>query len=366
MMRLHPLPRTRGMSPAEIAAHWVVLQDSRDLSAREEAEFAAWCEDPAHADAYRKASGAMTLFDDELVGGDSNLRALRQAALEAEPAPRHRFPPVASMAVAASIAAALVFVGLRHPDVPAGPRSAVPAATRVAASGGAVAPANPLEYRTGVGERRTVKLADGSVVTMNTQTKFSVAFSEHRRIIRLSRGQALFEVFHDASRPFSVEAADRQVTALGTVFEVRVDPGRVKVTLIRGRVVVDRTSEASSSYDGAPIAPTILKPGEQFDAELGAPQKVAAVNVDQQLLWRNGFVEFDDESLGRAVAEINRYSPHPITLSNDGVAALHVSGLYRTGAPDQFIDAVQGILPIEAKATAQGGVELSLAARRAP
>jgi transmembrane sensor len=181
----------------------------------------------------------------------------------------------------------------------------------------------------------------------------------------MSRGQALFEVSHDSARPFTVEAADRQVTALGTIFEVRVDPGRVNVTLIRGKVVVDRSPEANGGYDETRIPPTILKPGQQFDAELGAPQKVAAVDIDRQLLWRNGFVEFDDEPLGRAVAEINRYSARPIVLSNDGVAALHVSGLFRTGSPDQFVDAIEGLLPVDAKPNGQGGIELSIVPGRA-
>lgn len=362
MMRLRAIPNTRGMSSAEAAAHWLVLHDAGALSASEEAEFEAWHDDPAHADAYRRAAGAMAIFGAD-AGSDPNLRALRQAALEAGPAPRrHYYAIAASLLVAISLGAATLF--LLRPEGMMGNSPGARSSTVIAASGSPEAVAGTTEYSTGIGERRVVRLADGSSVTLNTRSKLTVAFTANRRIVRLARGQALFEVAHDRSRPFIVEAADRQITALGTVFEVRVDPGRVNVVLFQGRVVVDRLPDAASGYEPAAMPSAILKPGEQFSAELGAPQKVATVDTQRELLWRDGFVEFDDEPLGRAVAEINRYTKRPITLSNDGVAALHVSGLYRTGSPDQFIDAVQGILPVSTKLTPQGNIEIALSPRQ--
>jgi transmembrane sensor len=148
------------------------------------------------------------------------------------------------------------------------------------------------------------------------------------------------------------------------MFEVRVDPGRVNVVLIEGSVAVDRTPEATRAFESVPLVPTVLKPGEEFSVALGAPQHVGPVDIDRQLLWRDGFVEFDDEPLGAAVAEINRYSSRPITLDDDGVAALHLSGVFSTGAPDGFVDAVGAILPIESRTTPQGAIELSLVARK--
>jgi len=365
MMRLRAIPSTRGMSSAEAAAHWLVLHDAGTLSASEEAEFEAWHDDPAHADAYRRAAGAMAIFGAD-AGSDPNLRALRQAALEAGPAPRRfHYAIAASLLVAISLGAATLF--LLRPDGMAGNSPGGRSSTVIAASGtpgSSEAAAGTTEYSTGIGERRVVRLADGSSVTLNTRSKLTVAFSANRRIVRLARGQALFEVAHDRSRPFIVEAADRQITALGTVFEVRVDVGRVNVVLFQGRVVVDRLPDAAGGYEPSAMPSAILKPGEQFSAELGAPQKVATVDTQRELLWRDGFVEFDDEPLGRAVAEINRYTKRPITLSNDGVAALHVSGLYRTGSPDQFIDAVQGILPVSTRLTPQGNIEIALSPRQ--
>jgi transmembrane sensor len=362
MMQLREISRTRGMSPVEAAAHWVVRRDARELTAAEEAEFTSWQADPVNAEAYGRADGAMALFDLDH-GADPNLKALRQAALEVAPAPRRSFRMVGSALLAASLVGVIVLFGIERPNDRTQPAN--PAAIVVAqAPGNVPVQAEQGEYVTGVGERRAIKLADGSSVTLNTRTKITVAYTAGRRLIRLVRGQALFEVAHNRNRPFVVEAADRQVTALGTTFEVRVDPGRVNVVLIKGRVVVDRTRDATNSFDGPPVAPAFLKPGEEFSAELGAPQRVVPVNVERQLLWRDGFVEFDDEPLGLAVAEINRYANRPITLRDDGVGALHLSGVFRTGSPDGFIDAIGAVLPVAARPTAQGGIELSLA--RAP
>ncbi|KEQ53396.1 FecR family protein [Sphingobium chlorophenolicum] len=347
------------MSPSEGAAHWLVIHDSRPLNPGEEAEFAAWIADSGNAEAWRSANNAMAVFDFDS-GHDANLRALRQAALEAQPVPKVR-PAFVLGALAASVLALIAVGTAMHQVATEGGRKG--AETRIAASApdsGAQSTPGSLEYSTRAGERRTIRLADGTSVTLNTRSRLIVAFTEKRRVVRLASGQALFEVAHDRNRPFAVIAADRQITALGTVFEVRVDPGRVNVVLFQGRVVVDRVPDAAAGSAAVPLAPTILQPGQGFSAELGTPQKVGAVDVERQLLWRDGFVEFDDEPLGRAVAEINRYSSHPITLNDDGVAALHVSGVYRTGAPGQFIDAIQGILPVEAHPTTDGNVELSL------
>ena len=360
MIKLYPVPRTRGMAPAEAAASWVVRHDRGELSAREEAEFDDWQADPVNLRAYRKASGAIDVFDADF-GADPHLAALRQAALAAAPEPRRHFP------LAALAAAALVLVCLTGViALISSGRFAPSPATTIAANQPTDAPPQPeiqhagvIQYVTGIGERRTVALADGSKVTLNTRSRMTVAFTPGRRLIHLFRGQALFEVAHDKTRPFVVEAADRQVAALGTVFEVRVAPGRVHVVLIQGHVVVARTTEAANASETVQVKPAYLQPGQEFVAELGTLQQVAAVDVRRQLLWRDGFVEFDDEPLGRAVAEINRYASEPITLDNDRVAALRVSGIFRTGAPDQFVDAVRQILPIRARQTPQGGIILS-------
>src|SRR5262249_40880821 len=91
---------------------------------------------------------------------------------------------------------------------------------------------------TGVGEQRMLALDDGTHVILNTDTRVRVDYERDARRIELDKGEALFEVAHDAARPFFVTAGDRRIQALGTSFAVRRDESQVAVTLVDGKVTV--------------------------------------------------------------------------------------------------------------------------------
>ncbi len=354
MIALHKsLPA--GLSPEEAAAHWLVRMDIGDLQGREKAAFEAWLADsPANAEAFARAEGALSIFDD--ADGDPHLDALRESALAAAPEPRRGLWLGVGMGIAASL---LVAVGLGTDAIP---RWGADAPVEVAAGPETVqeqAPslAQTSDFVTAKGEKRTVKLADGSSVTLNTDSAIRVAYTEDTRLIKLLRGQALFEVARHAERPFVVQAGDRQVTALGTIFEVRLEPDRMKVTLVEGKVVVDGL-EAPAGGHTTVIVPAVLAPGEELVAGLGASQTRAKVDVDQQLRWRDGFVEFDDARLGAAVQEINRYSNRELVIHDAEIANLHVSGVFRTGDPERFAAIVAELLPIEARQVSDSRIEL--------
>lgn len=321
---------TRGMLPTEAAAYWHVRRDGRELTAEEQAEFDDWmAESPANA---RQFAHMVAL--EQLSGqakDDSSLFAMRQKALAMRPA--RSLWRMGGVALAAASLVIGIFV-LRPAERFAEPTIAIaPAASMRSGT---------LTHVTHKGELRTVRLPDGSKVTLNTDSELRVAFSPQRRAVHLLRGQALFEIAHDAARPFVVEAADRNVTALGTVFEVRLDPGRMEVTLVEGKVRVNPRTAS-----GITAASTILKPGEEFVVERGAAQRVERVDVGTKLRWREGFVEFADVPLGEAVAEINRYSERAVTISDRALAAERISGVFRTGDSDRFAAIVGELLPIE-------------------
>lgn len=331
---------TIGMSPAEAASHWYVRRDGRDLSAEEQAEFDDWMQQsPANAKQFARMVQAWNLYDGH--EDEPGFAALRQEALAAPPAYGRRIWRFAGAGlVAASLVAGITLLA---------PTNRVADPVEMASSGSTsiATPSTGSRLATRKGELRTVSLPDGSKVTLNTDSEVRVDFSAQRRIVHLLHGQALFEVAHDAARPFVVEAADRHVTALGTVFEVRLDPGRMAVTLVEGKVVVDR--QAASDAAQVRLTPTVLRPGEELVAELGAAQRVVTVDVDTKLRWREGFVEFADEPLDRAVAEINRYSDRPVLVADDRLAAQRISGVFRTGDPVRFVAIVGELLPIEAR-----------------
>lgn len=347
---------TLGMTPDEAAIYWVLQHDRGDLTAAEQASFDAWlAASETHARAFRKANGVWDVFDQ--ADADPHLTALRQAALATRPA-RRRWIPAVGAGIAASLAAAAVLLPgqLQLAD------GSTQAPGNEVAAASAPQPA-AIRFSTAKGERRIVQLPDGTRVTLNTDTAVALAYTPNSRLVRLTRGQALFEVAKDASRPFTVEAAGRRVTALGTIFEVRLDPGRMKVVLVEGRVVVDRASAASEPLDPAP---TLLKPGQALVAELGVPQRVAAVDVGSELMWREGYVSLEDAPLATAAAEMSRYTATSIRVLDDETGRLRISGVFRTGDADRFTGLVRELLPVRVERLADGSVVIARASTTTP
>lgn len=347
-------------APGKGAAAWAARLDRGDLDAAENDAFERWLDEPGNPEAYAEAAAAIGVFDG-LDPDFPELAALRAEALrdpvaiDARPPGRRmaarRWMPWAGGALAASIVAALLLVG--SPGVPDGrpPQLAEQGARPAAPVAGAAT-----EYRTAVGEQRTVELADGSKVTLNTATQIAVDYRAGERIVRLVRGQALFDVAHAPDRPFSVVVAGRKVTALGTVFEVRLDQDRLKVTLLRGKVRVDE--DGGDSAAARPPALAVLAPGQQFVAVGALAPIVESVDVDKQTLWRRSLVEFDDETVGGAVAELNRYSATQIIVADSRVASMRLSGVVRTGDAAEFTTLVGAMLPVASRKNARGDIEL--------
>ena len=346
----------RGFAPDEAASHWLVRLDAGPLDPREQAEFEAWREESAiNAAAFEQACNAWDLFED--AHDDSHLNALRESALTLGRESRRGM----WLGAGAGIAASLLMVVALNADLfrPSVSGTAQLAATSVQA-GTQSAEHGRVEFATARGEKRTIDLADGSALTLNTDSAVRIEYSSERRFVRLLRGQVLFEVAKDRHRPFVVQAADRQVTALGTVFEVMLDSNHMKVMLVEGKVVVDLVDYVSDhSSDAAIIKPVALVPGQEFAAAIGSAPHLAKVDVDQKLRWRDGFEEFDDVPLAKAVEEMNRYSSRQLIVHDEATGHLLISGVFRTGNPERFGAIVGELHPIRLRILPDGNIELS-------
>lgn len=333
------------MSRAEAAAWWFARIQRGPLEAAEERALESWLESDGAADAFDRARRAWSLTGE--TADLPRMRALRTAALartRQRPRAAHLWPRAAGIAAALALCAAL---GVGLGIVPLGP---------LRGSGQELQRMGGPDFVTLVGERRSVSLPDGTVVTLNTDSALDVAFTDSFRIVRLTKGQAYFEVAHDEAHPFLVEAAGRRITALGTAFDVRIDPDRFQVLLVEGSVMVNRSPYA---FDGAADAREfVLHPGEGLVAAFGAPEQVTQIDVTRQLRWRDGFMEFDGELLINVVAEMNRYTSAPLSVQDPRVGDLRVSGVFRTGDQSQFVDVISRVLPVAARTSPGGATEL--------
>ena len=212
-------------------------------------------------------------------------------------------------------------------------------------------------YETAVGEQRTVPLADGSVVTLNTATTIRLHFSGRRRDVELIAGQANFEVAKDPSRPFVVTAGNRAVRAVGTQFDVYKSADQVTVTLIEGKVAVTPAG-APEPVGPIPAASTptagsdeiILNAGEQISYG-GKVARVRPTKADLPRVeaWRARKLDFSDTPLTEAIAEANRYSTTQIVLNAPDLNTSRISGTFEAGKNELFVEGLQTYFGLDAQ-----------------
>ncbi len=208
---------------------------------------------------------------------------------------------------------------------------------------------NPVEaYETALGEQRTVSLADGSIVYLNTQTKLRVSFSDTIRTVEVIDGEALFDVEKDTARPFRVVTSNAVAEALGTRFNVRHLSDHTVVSVVEGRVAVGKTIRAvtdlSAGADRLPGASTasaeslILSDGEgvTFAENLALPHK-SKTDVTATTAWRQRQLVFEGNALSDILFEFNRYNKVRLVTSDDALAREQFSGVFDADDPESFV-----------------------------
>lgn len=317
-------PNSRVSAADTEAAAWHARLGVRSVSTRTIEEFFAWRAAPANAEAYRRVERAWAATGG--VGNDPQIQAAVAEAMNRRG-------------------------GLGLKDRYRKTLFAFAAATAVVALGlGAWFWSDSRSLiSTAVGEQRVVQLADGSTVRLDTGSTIRVRLGESERRIELDRGQALFTVAHDPGRPFVVDAGETEVTAVGTVFDVRRMGEAVRVTLVEGAVDV-------TGATGAP--PSRMRAGQQARVT-AAGLSTRIVDTAKATSWTDGRLVFEDTPLREAVAEVNRYLEDPIALEDAVMAEVPVNGVFRVGDRAAFASAAADGLDLEARVQADGTLLLS-------
>lgn len=193
------------------------------------------------------------------------------------------------------------------------------------------------DYRTLAGEQRHITLEDGSQVLLNTATALSVDYTGQDRKLTLYKGEAHFEVVADAGRPFTVSAPDAQVTALGTVFDVKRAEAATIVTVFEHAVRI-------VFADGAKIER--LNTGEQAIYRQAEININPTVNLKLAGAWQNHRLVFANRTLGEVVNELNRYRSGVILITDKHLAAHEVTGAFDSRDTDAILQTIEKSLPI--------------------
>lgn len=282
------------------AAAWLARLNAEDRSADTDDALRLWlAADPAHVAAFERATDLWEMLPGAAALGSG-------AANDDARAPRR-----AMLAMVASVFLCVMIAGSWYWN------------------------SRPLVYETAVGAQQALTLADGTRVSLNTDSRISVDYDDGMRLVRLERGEAMFEVARNKAWPFVVETDRGSVRALGTKFVVRRDGGRMAVTLIEGKVSVARAA--------AKAPPVILRPGQRVTLIPDAGAALDTPSVDAVTAWRRGEAVFDDMTLLSAAAELNRYGPKRIVIDDPAVSALRVSGVFATSDAEEFAHAIAAL-----------------------
>ncbi|MDE1005555.1 MAG: FecR domain-containing protein [Paraburkholderia fungorum] len=298
---------------------WMELQSGKDTHAQQLA-LARWCaEHPDHERAWQHICSVSSRFRGLTEAGtgvvDAGGAAAARAALTRAGAARRR----ASVKVLASLLFAGGATWLAGEHVPWRAWSA--------------------DAHTAPGERRTLTLADGTRVTLNTDSAIDIGFNSTERRVRLIKGEIMIATGHLAGerRPFIVETAQGRLQALGTRFAVRQQSALSRLDVFEGAVRV-------SPRDAAGLAP-VVRAGQRVrftHDNVGAVEPLS----ENDAAWTDGLIVASGIRLGDFVAELDRYRTGHLGC-DPSVADLRISGTFPLADTERVLDTLAATLPVE-------------------
>lgn len=193
-------------------------------------------------------------------------------------------------------------------------------------------------YATKHGQTRSVMLADGSTMKLNTDTELRFTGQRSTRTVILDRGEVFFDIAPDSKRPFIVRFGTAEVRVLGTAFNIYRQAELTQITVEHGRVQL--SSDA---------AETSLILSENFAAYIDINGKISPANeigLAQAMAWRDGNFIFGNSKLSEVVYQINRYVDLPILIEEEQVKNLEISGVFAINRIAELLNTLELIAPV--------------------
>ncbi|QTN05807.1 DUF4880 domain-containing protein [Ochrobactrum sp. EEELCW01] len=287
------------------ALEWFVLLQDKTVSADDRRAFSAWiASDPAHRVAYERAQTLWQRFDAVKPEYDR----FRQSGHKSDGRVGRRGVVLGGLAALVLLPGAYL---LSRPGLFA-------------------------TYQTGVGERRSFTLADGSTVELGSYSALSLDFSGNGRNLVLHEGQGFFQVASDPSRPFVVSANGGTITALGTAFDVKLIDRAVTVSVVEHAVSVAFGQSDSVRLD------------EGWQITYGGDEAALPQRADPQTVeaWRNDRIIFEDVPLSRVLSELERYRRGRIFLTDTEIGNMPVTAIFDTRDAEAALATIAETLPV--------------------
>ena len=200
-------------------------------------------------------------------------------------------------------------------------------------------------FQTAAGQTSAFTLADGTRIRLNAASKITVRFDRDARRVEMASAEALFDVTHDARRPFLITAGDRQVRVVGTQFNLRRRDGQVDLAVSRGTVEV----RPADRLDAQPTRVTV---GQELTHTEGQEAQVLKVaDNDQAFAWTNGQLIYRDQPLSTVAADLTRRFGTPIRTADARTGALRFSGVLVTDNETDVLRRLTAYAPVRVERT---------------
>ena len=335
---------------AEQAGEWFVANDEGPLDAQDSAALAAWLKtSPVHIEEFLAVSTIARDLKEARTDSEYSLEAILARARAADDTPvqplwprvieavRGRtsgrwLPAAVAMAACAVLSLGVLLTWnvrpIRHPSAPDG--------------------ITALHFETRHGEQLTRRLADNSVVHLNTDSAVTIRYGKTERLVMLRSGQADFEIAHEPDRAFRVIAGSAEVVDLGTKFDVRLEHDSTVVTVVEGRVAV---GPSNSSQNHSPRFVQLSADQQIRVTEGEGPTTPVAVDAQRTTAWLHRQIIFDHEPLEHVATEYNRYTQRPIEIATPALRNLQISGVFATDDPEAFIAFLRSLKGVRVEVT---------------
>lgn len=357
----HPISQRRRDRLLETASDWVVRIQEGELSPEDLAAWSQWLQaSPNHQRAfddvqelwrnlgrlpYAASPSSQTELKTDAYSGERSIRAWCD-----EMQPQRQVKGQSGLSWRGWVAAATLVLAIGL------------GAIGVSQFRSSLAPVPPT-YRTVIGQHQLVTLPDGSTMELGAASEAKVMYSAAERAVEMLDGIAFFSVTENTDRPFVVHAGGGSVKAIGTEFSVQRRDSTVIVVVSDGLVEVSKPSPimvARDARDRNRYPEVVQLPaGQRVEYSVGAGLELpATVDLTAANAWRAGQLVFQDESLRKAIEDLNRYSRIPIELKDAEVAELRLTAYVTTSQVGGWLEGLEAALPVTVERS-QGRIILS-------
>lgn len=203
------------------------------------------------------------------------------------------------------------------------------------------------DFATTVGEQRSFRLPDGSVLRLNTRSAADIQFNGQRRRVNLKQGELMLNCAADpAHRSFWLSSRDGLLEAFDARLVACQEAGFTRLSVLQGRVAIH------------PAQGTVVwaAPGESFRITAQEVSRLPTPAMEPGA-WADGLIVTQGTPLREFLAQVSRYR-HGLLGCSDAVAELRLSGVFRLQQPEQLIELLPQLLPVRIRSRTRWWISL--------